>query len=148
MEKDKEEAGDTTSCCWLAAMDLSLPNQKYCKQMSAEKDNGEVEMVPSPRTLKKGNTHTQFWGDLSGQNDCLGILSDFSGHTYLKAQSSGKRKIFGVGGTNELKTIEILSHYIANENGLVAFIESTKLCNFPRWSRSNVVAFREKKLDH
>lgn len=40
---------------------------------------------------KEGKIHIHFGDDLTGQNNCLGILSDFEGHTCLKTLSSGKR---------------------------------------------------------
>lgn len=64
---------------------------------------------------------------------------------HLKTPSGGKRKMFAVGVTNALQDIEISQHHIIDENETVAFIESSQLCNFPRWCRRNVIAFRDEK---
>ena len=88
------------------------------------------------------NSFNHFGQDLSGQDSSLGIMSDFRDITVLNTPSSGKRKLFIVGSSNDLIHLEITSRISLDIKGPITFIESSQLFCAKSSCWCNVVAFR------
>ncbi len=145
-ELEEEEAGDTTLFGLLVTMDSYQPQSKFCNNPELDKEEEETGCIfccklgraeeedegmdsshQNQCPPRRRTNPYSFWGLFLGQNSCLGILSDFGGYVSSKTPFSDKRRIFAIGETNVLKDLEISHCHIMDENGSVAFMESSQL---------------------